>query len=102
MRAIVQDKYGPPSEVLRLAEIPRPAIAEDEVLVHVLAASVHADIWHSVTGRPYSWRQSEQIPLISTRWSVATKPCFCAAADTHSSRPHSWTSTTRWQRSQSR
>jgi len=56
MRAIVQDKYGPPSEVLRLAEIPRPAIAEDEVLVHVLAASVHADIWHSVTGRPYSWR----------------------------------------------
>ncbi len=56
MRAIVQSKYGPPSEVLRLEEIPRPAIAEDEVLVRVRAASVHADIWHSVTGRPYSWR----------------------------------------------
>jgi NADPH:quinone reductase-like Zn-dependent oxidoreductase len=56
MRAIVQTKYGPPSEVLRLADIPRPAFAEDEVLVHVRAASVHADIWHSVTGRPYSWR----------------------------------------------
>jgi len=56
MRAIVQDKYGPPSEVLRLAEIPRPAIAQDEVLVRVRAASVHADLWHAVTGRPYSWR----------------------------------------------
>lgn len=56
MRAIVQNKYGPPSEVLRLAEIPRPAIAEDEVLVRVRAAAVHADLWHAVTGRPYSWR----------------------------------------------
>jgi NADPH:quinone reductase-like Zn-dependent oxidoreductase len=56
MRAIVQSKYGPPSEVLRLAEIPRPAIAEDEALVRVRAASVHADTWHYVTGRPYSWR----------------------------------------------
>src|SRR5688572_13884982 len=56
MRAIVQSKYGPPSEVLRLAEISRPTIAADEVLVRVRAAAVHADIWHSVTGRPYAWR----------------------------------------------
>jgi NADPH:quinone reductase-like Zn-dependent oxidoreductase len=56
MRAIVQSKYGPSSEVLRLAEIARPAIAEDEVLVRVRAAAVHADLWHAVTGRPYSWR----------------------------------------------
>ncbi|MBZ5676902.1 MAG: NAD(P)-dependent alcohol dehydrogenase [Acidobacteriia bacterium] len=56
MRAIVQNKYGPPADVLRLAEIPRPAIAEDEVLVRVRAAAVHADLWHAVTGRPYSWR----------------------------------------------
>lgn len=56
MRAIVQNKYGPPSEVLRLADIPQPTIADDQVLVRVRTASVHADIWHSVTGRPYSWR----------------------------------------------
>ena len=56
MRAIVQSQYGPPSEVLRLAEIARPAIAEDEVLVRVRAAAVHADLWHAVTGRPYPWR----------------------------------------------
>jgi NADPH:quinone reductase-like Zn-dependent oxidoreductase len=56
MRALVQSKYGPPSEVLRLADIPRPAVAEDEVLVHVRAACVHADIWHAVSGTPYAWR----------------------------------------------
>jgi NADPH:quinone reductase-like Zn-dependent oxidoreductase len=56
MKAIVQDKYGAPGDVLRLREIDKPVIAEDEVLVRVRAASVHADIWHSVTGRPYSWR----------------------------------------------
>jgi NADPH:quinone reductase-like Zn-dependent oxidoreductase len=56
MRAIVQSKYGPPSEVLRVTEVPRPAIAEDEVLVRVHAAAVHADLWHAVTGTPYSWR----------------------------------------------
>lgn len=57
MRAILQSKYGPPPEVLRIAEIERPTIQkEDEVLVRVHAASVHADTWHAVTGRPYSWR----------------------------------------------
>ena len=67
MRAIVQSKYGPPSEVLRLAEVPRPVIAEDEVLVRVRAAAVHADIWHSVTGRPYSWR-------LMTGWRSPRRP----------------------------
>src|SRR5690349_4838426 len=56
MRAIVQSKYGPPSEVLRLADIPLPTIGEDEVLVRVRASSVDADIWHAVTGKPYFWR----------------------------------------------
>ena len=56
MKAIVQYKYGSPGDVLTLAEIAKPAIAEDEVLVRVRAAAVHADLWHAVTGRPYSWR----------------------------------------------
>ena len=56
MKALVQDKYGSPGDVLTLQEIDKPAIKEDEVLVRVHAASVHADIWHSVTGRPHSWR----------------------------------------------
>lgn len=55
MRAIVQDRYGSP-EHLRLAEVPTPAVAADEVLVRVRAASVHPDVWHVVTGRPYALR----------------------------------------------
>jgi len=55
MRAIVQDRYGEPED-LRLAEIGTPAVADDEVLVRVRAASVHPDVWHVVTGRPYVLR----------------------------------------------
>ena len=39
MRAVVQDRYGPP-EVLRVAEVERPVPEEDEVLVRVLASTV--------------------------------------------------------------
>ena len=51
MRAIIQDRYGSPDD-LRLAEVPTPVAGDDEVLVRVRAASVHADVWHVVTGRP--------------------------------------------------
>jgi NADPH:quinone reductase-like Zn-dependent oxidoreductase len=40
MRAVVQDRYGPPEEVLRIAEVERPVPKEDEVLVNVLASTV--------------------------------------------------------------
>ena len=56
MKAIVQDKYGPPGDVLTLREINQPVAGDDEVVVRVRAAAVHADLWHAVTGRPYSWR----------------------------------------------
>ncbi len=55
MKAIVQDRYGT-SAVLRLADVPIPEIAADEVLVDVRAASMHADVWHAVTGTPYALR----------------------------------------------
>ena len=56
MKAIVQDRYGAPDDVLQLREIDRPGVGDDEVLVRVRAASVHADVWHVVTGRPYVLR----------------------------------------------
>ena len=56
MKAIVQTRYGPPDEVLELREVPVPEIGEDEVLVRVKAASMHPDVWHVVTGRPYALR----------------------------------------------
>lgn len=55
MKAIVQDRYGPP-DVLALREIDPPVPGEGEVLVRVRAASVHPDVWHVVHGRPYLLR----------------------------------------------
>src|SRR5919202_799326 len=57
MTAIVQDEYGPaPEDVLRLDEIEKPSIAEDEVLVRVQAASVDRGTWHVMAGLPYPIR----------------------------------------------
>ena len=57
MRAIVQDAYGAePEDVLRIAEIARPSIAEGELLVRVHAASVDRGTWHVMAGLPYPIR----------------------------------------------
>ena len=55
MRAVVQSRYGAPED-LEVRELPAPDPADDEVLVRVLAASVHPDVWHVVAGRPYLLR----------------------------------------------
>jgi NADPH:quinone reductase-like Zn-dependent oxidoreductase len=55
MRAIVQDGYGT-AEVLRLAQLNRPEIADDEALVRVHAAGLDRGTWHLMTGRPYAVR----------------------------------------------
>jgi NADPH:quinone reductase-like Zn-dependent oxidoreductase len=55
MKAIVQDRYGS-SDVLKLREIDEPSVSDDQVLVRVRAASVHADIWHVMRGVPYVLR----------------------------------------------
>jgi len=52
MKAIVQDRYGPP-DVLDLRDIEEPVVGDDDVLVRVHAASAHIGDWHIVTGRPY-------------------------------------------------
>ncbi|HYN17058.1 MAG TPA: NAD(P)-dependent alcohol dehydrogenase, partial [Actinomycetes bacterium] len=52
MKAIVQDRFGPP-EVLELREIDQPAVGDDEVLVRVHAASVNPADWFAMTGTPY-------------------------------------------------
>jgi len=52
MKAIVQHEYGPP-DVLKIDEIDRPVVKDNEVLVRIHAASVHAGDWHIVRGEPY-------------------------------------------------
>lgn len=56
MRAVVQDRYGPHREVLRVRDIPTPVAGAGQVLVRVLATSVHADVWHAANGIPYVLR----------------------------------------------
>ena len=55
MQAIVQNEYGT-ADVLRLAEIERPAIKADEVLVEVRAAGLDRGTWHLMAGTPYAAR----------------------------------------------
>ncbi|MGB9339273.1 MAG: NAD(P)-dependent alcohol dehydrogenase [Polyangiales bacterium] len=52
MKAIVQDRYGS-VDVLRLQDIDRPELGDDDVLVRVLAAGVDPGVWHLMTGLPY-------------------------------------------------
>jgi NADPH:quinone reductase-like Zn-dependent oxidoreductase len=51
MRAIVHREYGPP-DVLELADVERPAVGDDEVLVRVHAAALNPADWHIMRGEP--------------------------------------------------
>ncbi|MFF2298476.1 NAD(P)-dependent alcohol dehydrogenase [Arthrobacter sp. NPDC058127] len=55
MRAIVQEVYGS-ADVLHLEQIPKPNIAENEVLVRVHAAGLDRGTWHVTRGLPYALR----------------------------------------------
>jgi NADPH:quinone reductase-like Zn-dependent oxidoreductase len=56
MKAIVQDEYGSPDDVLKLKDIDKPVVKDDEVLVRVHAAAVHVSDWVLVRGVPYITR----------------------------------------------
>ncbi len=52
MRAVVQDKYGPP-DVLELREVESPTVGDGDVLVRVRAASVNPQDWHLMRASPF-------------------------------------------------
>jgi NADPH:quinone reductase-like Zn-dependent oxidoreductase len=56
MKAIVQDTYGAPIDVLKFRETTKPEIGDDEVLVRVHAAGVHIGDWLVGSGLPYMIR----------------------------------------------
>lgn len=57
MTAIVHRAYGRvPENVLRLAQVEKPKVADAEVLVRVHAASVDRGTWHIMAGLPYPIR----------------------------------------------
>lgn len=51
MKAMTQARYGS-ADVLTLADIDKPAVRDDGVLIGVRAAGVGPDVWHLMTGRP--------------------------------------------------
>jgi hypothetical protein len=51
MKAMVQDRFGPPG-VLRLAETGLPKVGAGEVLVRVHAAALNPADWHILCGDP--------------------------------------------------
>ena len=55
MQAVVHDVYGS-AEVLHLAQVDTPQVADDEVLVAVHAAGLDRGTWHLMTGKPYLLR----------------------------------------------
>jgi NADPH:quinone reductase-like Zn-dependent oxidoreductase len=57
MSALVQDRYSSaPEGLFRVAQIDRPTIGDDEVLVRVHAAGVDRGTWHIMAGQPYPLR----------------------------------------------
>src|SRR5205807_8293636 len=57
MRAITQSRYGTvPEDVMRLGQVARPGIGDDEVLIQVRAAGVDRGTWHLMAGQPYLMR----------------------------------------------
>ena len=51
MKAVVRQVYGPP-DVLKLEEVATPTPADNEILIHVGAASINLGDWELLTGRP--------------------------------------------------
>src|SRR4029078_5658700 len=58
MKAIVQDEYGAPMDVLRFSDIEIPALSDEAVLVRVHASSAKPWDWHYIRGEPILMRPS--------------------------------------------
>ncbi len=55
MKAVVQDRYGPP-EVLRVEEVDKPVPKDDEVLIRIRASTVSQTDTHLRAAKPVIWR----------------------------------------------
>jgi len=62
MKAAAQRCYGS-AEVLKLEDVPKPTLKDDEVLVKVVAAAVNPLDWHYMRGKPYFMRLSAGVGL---------------------------------------
>ncbi|HJY73203.1 MAG TPA: NAD(P)-dependent alcohol dehydrogenase [Streptosporangiaceae bacterium] len=70
MKAIVQDRFGPP-EVLRLADTGVPEVGAGDVLVRVHAAALNPYDWHIMRGDPLIARLMGEVGLTKPKARVA-------------------------------
>jgi NADPH:quinone reductase-like Zn-dependent oxidoreductase len=66
MKAIVQERFGPP-DVLQFVDVDPPGIGPDDVLVRVHAAALNPYDWHMVRGDPYVARLMGEVGLTKPR-----------------------------------
>ncbi|WP_433177137.1 NAD(P)-dependent alcohol dehydrogenase [Actinoallomurus sp. CA-150999] len=69
MKAIVQERFGPP-DVLRLADTDPPEIGPDDVLVQVHAAALNPYDWHMLRGDPRIARLMGGVGLLRPKTPV--------------------------------
>ncbi|MFD7769424.1 NAD(P)-dependent alcohol dehydrogenase [Streptomyces sp. NPDC059787] len=70
MKAIVQDRFGPP-DVLKVADVDRPEPGAGQVLVRVRAAALNPYDWHMLRGDPYAARLTRDMGLTRPKSRVA-------------------------------
>ena len=56
MKAIIQEKYGTPTEVLNMGIAPLPEPRENEVLIRIKATTINDYDWSITTGKPGIYR----------------------------------------------
>jgi NADPH:quinone reductase-like Zn-dependent oxidoreductase len=67
MRAVVQDRYGPP-EVLRIEDVVPPVPKDDEVLIRIRASTVSQSDTHVRAAHPIFWRLLAGLRRPKPRW----------------------------------
>ncbi len=70
MKAIVQERFGPP-DVLRLVDTDAPEVGADDVLVRVHAAALNPYDWHIMRGDPLIARLMGEVGLRKPKARVA-------------------------------
>src|SRR6478609_3944671 len=70
MKAIVQERFGPP-DVLQLVDIDLPEVGADDVLVRVHAAALNPYDWHIMRGDPLIARLTGEVGLTKPKARVA-------------------------------
>lgn len=56
MKGLIQIGFGAPADVLEFQDVEKPKVEDDEVLVHVRAASIHFGDFYAIRGLPKAMR----------------------------------------------